>query len=145
VAGLRFDAINIVIADVGATTEFLQALGLALEDVPPEWAPHHRGLPADRTDFDAELDSSVFAEHWGGLPDGFAGVVVNLRTDERDGVDGAYDEALRLGASGLRAPYDAFWGSRYAVVEAPGPVAVGFMSPPDPARLEPPPEVSEFS
>lgn len=145
VDGLRFDAINLVLADLDATTEFLRGLGVGLEDVPPQWAPHHRAVSVDGTGFSADLDSSPFASYWGGLADGFTGVVVNLRTDDRAGVDAAHAAALRLGATELRAPYDAFWGARCAFVEGPGPIVVGLMSPIDPSQGEPPPPVSAFS
>jgi uncharacterized glyoxalase superfamily protein PhnB len=38
------------------------------------------------------------------------------------------------GYSALAAPYDAFWGARYAIVEDPNGIAVGLMSPIDPGR-----------
>lgn len=37
--------------------------------------------------FNADLDSSAFARFWGGLPEVFIGVVVNLRAKDRDAVD----------------------------------------------------------
>lgn len=97
-----------------------------------DWAAHHVAFPASQEGFDADLDSPAFASHWGGLPRDFAGVVVNLRAADRSSVDTTFDRALKLGAEGLRNPYDAFWGARYAVVLRPGPIAVGIMSPPDP-------------
>lgn len=39
----------------------------------------------------------------------------------------------------------AFWGSRYCVVEGPGPLVVGIMSVADPARRRPSPELSDFA
>lgn len=145
---LTFHQINLVLTDVEAAVDFLRSLGV---EVPPaaagweEWAPHHVGFPAVAEGFDADLDSSVFAAHWGGLPAGFTGVVVNLRAEDRTAVDATVDRALTLGASVLRAPYDAFWGSRYAVISAPGPLTVGIMSPVDPAHAGPPPALSDFT
>ena len=43
-----------------------------------------------------------------------------------------YDELTSAGYLGLAAPYDAFWGARYAIVEDPNGIAVGLMSPIDP-------------
>ena len=43
-----------------------------------------------------------------------------------------HDPAAALGGVSLKAPYDAFWGSRYATVEGPGPLVVGLMSIADP-------------
>src|SRR3954466_1981521 len=105
----RFDQVNIVTADPKAAIAFLTALGLKVDALPgawSEWEGHHRNLRV-ADGFDADMDSSAFARHWGGLPEGFAGVVVGLRVDGRDEVDAVYAEALAVGADGLRAPYDA--------------------------------------
>ena len=147
-AGLRFDQVNIVIADVVGAAHFLRALGAEVDPVADgraDWEPHHVGIPAVTEGFTADIDSPAFASYWGGLPEGFAGVVVNLRAEDRSAVDAAFERALELGAEGLRAPYDAFWGSRYAVVRGPGPIIVGLMSPADPAARSAGPELSEFT
>jgi uncharacterized glyoxalase superfamily protein PhnB len=146
-ADLRFDQVNIVLPDVLGAAHFLRALGAevdAVADEWAEWAPHHVGLPAAAGSH-ADIDSPAFASHWGGLPTDFAGVVVNLRADDRGAVDTAFERAVALGAEGLRAPYDAFWGARYAVVRGPGPIVVGIMSPADPAARKPGPELSDFT
>jgi uncharacterized glyoxalase superfamily protein PhnB len=41
----------------------------------------------------------------------------------------------------LQAPFDAFWGARYAIVEDPDGIAVGLMSPISANRRSPPPAV----
>lgn len=145
-AGLRFDQINVVVPDVAAASRFLRSLGAdvpTLDDEWADWEAHHHSLPTADA-FAADLDSSAFATHWGGLPSDFAGVVVNLRTDDRKTVDVAFTEALGLGAKSLRDPYDAFWGARYAVMQAPGPLIVGIMSPVDPAMRSEGPEVADL-
>ncbi len=67
-----------------------------------------------------------------------------LRVHERAEVDRLHDLALSLAAQSLEMPYDAFWGSRYAVVEGPGPLIVGFMSVPDPEHRSAPPDPATF-
>jgi hypothetical protein len=94
--------------------------------------------------FGIDLDSSAFAQRWGGLAASFRGVVVNLRVDERTHVDRLYEQALPIGGRSVTSPYDAFWGSRYAVVEGPGPIVVGIMSVPDAAHRSAPPNPSSF-
>ena len=144
---LRFDQINVVVPDVTGASQFLASLGAQLT-VPEadwgDWAAHHVGFPA-ADGFDADIDSAAFAKQWGGLPADFVGVVVNLRTDDRDSVDATFERSLALGAECLRAPYDAFWGARYAVVRAPGPLVVGLMSPADPALRVAGPPLSDFA
>jgi uncharacterized glyoxalase superfamily protein PhnB len=146
--GLRFDQVNLVLADVSGAAQFLRALGAEVPEVGPDWAdwePHHVGFTAVGEGFAADLDSSAFGRHWGGLPEGFTGVVVNLRASDRDAVDAVFDKALTCGAEALRAPYDAFWGARYAVVRGAGPIVVGIMSPADPARRGAGPTVADFT
>lgn len=145
---VRFDQVNVVVPDVAAAAGFLRGLGVDVEEPTGEWAEwgrHHVRIPTASDGFDADLDSGAFASHWGGLPRDFSGVVVNLRTEDRAGVDEAYDQAVSQGAEGLQPPYDAFWGARFAVVRAPGPVAVGIMSPVDPDRRSGPPALSDFT
>jgi hypothetical protein len=145
---LRFDQVNIVVPDVAAAAGFLRALGADLQDMPDEWAEwaaHHVGFPAVADGFDADLDSPTYASHWGGLPGDFAGVVINLRTEDRRSVDATFERALTLEGEALRAPYDAFWGARYSVVQGPGPIVVGIMSPADPESRGQPPKVSDFA
>ena len=132
----QFGSINIVVDDVVGLTKFLEALGVAIAPIDPgweSWASHHRSFSA-ADDVDADLDSSRFASDWGGMPAGYQGVVVNLKTDDRDAVDRAHAIAIERGGSSRKAPHDAFWGSRYAVIESPFGIAFGLMSPSDPAR-----------
>jgi catechol 2,3-dioxygenase-like lactoylglutathione lyase family enzyme len=143
---LEFDQVNIVVPDVADAAAFLRALGAPVQEVADEWAAwgaHHVGFPATAGVFGADIDSPAFASHWGGLPKDFAGVVVNLRTEDRDAVDATFERALELGAEVLREPYDAFWGARYAVVRGPGPLVVGLMSPIDPASRSESPALSD--
>ncbi len=132
----RFGSINIVVEDVVGLTEFLEALGVDLDAIAPgweSWVAHHRSFGA-ASDVDADLDSSRFASEWGGTPADFQGVVVNLTTDDRDAVDRGHAVAIERGAVSRKAPHDAFWGARYAVVDSPFGITFGLMSPSDPAR-----------
>lgn len=145
---LSFDQVNVVVPDVAGAAGFLRALGADIDDIDDQWAEwgeHHVTLPAVDDGFAVDLDSSRFASHWGGLPDDFTGVVVNLRADGREVVDATFERALELGAVGLRPPYDAFWGARYAVVRGPGPIIVGVMGPVDPAARGATPRVADFA
>lgn len=137
----RFSSLNIVVDDVVGLTKFLEALGVEVDPIDAEWEdwiPHHRSFAAT-PDVDADIDSSQFAHEWGGLGTEFRGVVVNLRIDDRDGVDRAYTIAIAQGAVSLKAPYDAFWGARFAAVESPFGIVFGLMSPSDPQFGGPPP------
>jgi hypothetical protein len=147
----RIDAINIVVGDVGSAAEFLNALGVDLAPAPPGWEAHHRAVPSATSSqrghhpaeptFGIDLDSSAFAHEWGGLDPSYTGVVVNLRVDEPPDVDRVHELGCSVGGRSLKAPYDAFWGSRFALLEGPGPLVVGIMSVPDDARRTAPPDL----
>lgn len=153
----RIDQINVVVPDADAAARFLAQLGLDLPAAVPGWEAwdaHHRTIPTatsrpgdqdlDEPAFGIDLDSSAFAQQWGGLPPSFSGVVVDLRVDERPEVDRLYELALSVGGRSLRSPHDAFWGSRFALVEGPGPLAVGLMSVRDDAHRGATPDPSSF-
>jgi hypothetical protein len=146
-AGPRFGSINVIVDDVAAAARFLAGLGVELEPTLPEWSAHHRSFAADVSNFDADIDSPSFATWWGGVPpDGTAPrFVVNLRVDSPEDVDRIHRQGLGAGAVELKAPFDAFWGARYAVMLAPGPLCVGVMSAPEPGRRTPPPPISAFA
>jgi uncharacterized glyoxalase superfamily protein PhnB len=54
-------------------------------------------------------------------------------------VDRIYAELTAAGHAGQQPPYDAFWGSRYAIVCDPDGNFVGLMSPPEQAHRKPSP------
>ena len=143
---LQFNQINIVSADMDASLAFYRRLGV---DFPEErvWrtpsGAHHASALAAGGDID--LDSPKFAAVWNSGWQGrssLAGrVVVGFSVATREEVDRLYGEMTGAGHRGLQAPYDAFWGARYAVLEDPDGLAIGLMSPISDAHRSPPPEV----
>ena len=103
----------------------------------------HRGRLARRRTLD--LDSAAFAQiwnkGWAGRKDLAGRVVVGFSVSSREEVDRLYGEMTAAGHRGLQAPFDAFWGARYAIVEDPDGIAVGLMSPISANRRSPPPAV----
>ena len=144
------DQINIVSTDLEASVTFYRRLGLAI----PEqrlWRTatglHHVSAetPTASAAIHLDLDSSRFAAVWNS---GWQGnrtlqgrVVVGFKLESRSAVDAIYADLTGAGYRGLQAPYDAFWGSRYAVIEDPDGVAVGLMSPIEKRYRREPPEV----
>ena len=138
--------INIVSRNLDASIAFYRKLGI---DFPEErvWTTptgsHHASAASQATDLD--LDSTRFAPFWNsgwaGRADLAGRVVVGFGVASREEVDRRYGEMTAAGYRGLQAPWDAFWGARYAVVEDPDGVAVGLMSPISAEHRSPPPEV----
>src|SRR5687768_3788969 len=134
----RLEQVNVVVRDMEAMAGFYERLGVDLRGSSGPWAPHHRNTGAVHG-IDFDLDSATFAEVWNeGWPAGANGVVLGFRVDDRDAVDRTYADLLAAGAAGQQAPYDAFWGVRYAVVTDPDGNAVGIMSPVDDSRRRSP-------
>ena len=132
-----FDQLNLVVSDMQASLTFYRQLGLEIPDTDPEWDPHHRSAKtADGLDLD--LDSSEFAKVWNEGSRG-PGPVIGIRFPSRDAVDAKYAALVEAGYRSQQAPYDAFFGVRFAVVEDPDGNAVGLMSHRDPAWTSPPP------
>jgi uncharacterized glyoxalase superfamily protein PhnB len=143
--GPRFDQLNVISADVERSLAFYRLLGI---EIPEPWrsgnAIHHASAETGEG-LDLDFDSSAFAQAWNkgweGRTDLAGRVVIGFRVAGRDDVDARYATLVEAGYRGLHAPYDAFWGARYAIVEDPDGLAVGLMSPVDPARRSPPPAI----
>jgi len=145
-----FNQLNIVSGDVEASIAFYRRLGVAIPD-DSVWrtltGPHH--VSAQRAQASSEpifdIDSAAFARVWNAgwrQESDLAGrVVAGFGVGAREVVDRLYADMTSAGYRGLQAPYDAFWGARYAVIEDPDGLAVGLMSEISAARKSAPPEV----
>src|SRR5262249_47565687 len=135
------DQLNLVDGDVAGMVDFYRALGLDIPDEPPPWDRHHRSATMpEGVEFD--IDSAEFAPRWNaGWAAGSSGVVIGFRVSTREAVDRTYGDLTALGHRGQQEPYDAFWGSRYAIVTDPAGNAVGIMSPMEAARQTAPPDM----
>jgi catechol 2,3-dioxygenase-like lactoylglutathione lyase family enzyme len=142
--------LNIVSEDFDRSIAFYRRLGMEI----PEsniWrtasGAHHANAAKeagqDRLAFD--IDSVAFAQIWNsgwkGRSDLKGRVVVGFGVPSREAVDALYADLTGAGHKGLQAPYDAFWGARYAMVEDPDGIAVGLMSPISADDKSAPPEV----
>lgn len=136
------DQVNIVVSDMAASVAFYRILGLDIPAADPAWQAHHRTARSDGLDLD--FDSEAFARKWntGSTGTSANSSVLGFRLPTREAVDEVYQRIVEAGYGAQQKPYDAFWGSRYAIVEDPDGNPVGLMSPPDPTRRAamPPPD-----
>lgn len=144
-----FTQVNIVSRDLAVSAAFYRLLGLDIPEL-RVWGndsgPHHVGAVDERhTSTDFDLDSEPFAATWNA---GWAGrsdlggkIVVGFSVPTREDVDAIHARMIAAGHNSLTAPHDAFWGSRYAIVEDPDGIAVGIMSPSSDAHRHAPPAV----
>ena len=135
--GPVFDQFNLVVGDMEASVAFYRLLGTEVPDVPEEWGPHHRTVSAPGG-LDLDLDSAEFAAKWNPGWRGGMGVL-GFKVSSREEVDLRYAALTGAGYRSEQPPHDAFWGSRYAIVEDPDGNPVGLMSPADPAFQSPTP------
>ena len=125
-------SIDLTVADIEASAEFYRRLGM---DVPDIWTqdgvPHHVQIP------DGPMLNSV------GLTKGYDPAVTGpaaifiFDVASRDAVDAKFDEMTSAGYTAHLAPFDAFWGSRYAIIDDPDGNLIGIMSPQDANHGEP--------
>ena len=145
VAQIRLDQVNLVVRDVAASRAFYAKLGVdfGVQD-DPVWSRHHVSAVQQPGTADLDLDSVSFAAHWDeGWPGG-TGVVIGFKVETRQAVDDLVAALAAGGSTVQQAPWDAFWGARYAVVTDPDGNAVGIMSPRDDAFRAPPPDPDVF-
>jgi catechol 2,3-dioxygenase-like lactoylglutathione lyase family enzyme len=127
---LRPAVVELVVSDMAATLAFYRRLGL---EVPPE-ADHQPHAEAElggglRLAWDTEETVRSFDPDWS-PPDG-AGhrVALAFACDSPSEVDAAWTELTDAGFDGHLAPWDAFWGMRYAVVHDPDGTPVDLFAP----------------
>jgi predicted lactoylglutathione lyase len=141
VATIRLDQVNLVVEDVETSRAFYAKLGVDFGDQHDEvWSRHHVSAVRQPGTADLDLDSTLFAAQWDeGWPGG-PGVVIGFKVETRQAVDDLVAALAAGGSTVQQAPWDAFWGARYAVVTDPDGNAVGIMSPQDDAFRAPPPD-----
>ena len=114
----RLDLIGIVVADMPRSLAFYRQLGL---DIPAEADGEGHvevTLPGGlRLAWDTEEVIRSFDPDW--TPPSGHRMGLAFRLDTPAEVDRAYDELVALDYEGYKAPWDAFWGQRYAVVHDP--------------------------
>lgn len=142
--------INIVSRDPDASIAFYRRLGV---DIPDDdvWRTasgvHHvnaideQAPEGTRLEIDSVALSRIWNTGWKDTPDLVGRVVIGFHVATRADVDAIYGDMTAAGHRSLQPPIDAFWGSRYAIIEDPDGLAVGLMSPQSDDKRAPPPAV----
>jgi uncharacterized glyoxalase superfamily protein PhnB len=142
---LALEQINIVVRDMQRSLAFYRLLGVSIAEIrDPEWAawaPHHaNGVTSNGVR--VEFDSIAFAKQWNpGLDEAKLGsaVIPIFHVSSCEEVDRVHARVTEAGHRSHKAPEDAFWGARYAIVEDPDGNSVGIMSAIDESKRRPPP------
>jgi catechol 2,3-dioxygenase-like lactoylglutathione lyase family enzyme len=125
---LSLSVVELVVSDMPATLAFYRRLGLA---VPPEadGEPHVEvDLGGVRLAFDLESTLRAFDPAWS-PPSGGHRMALAFACSGPQEVDAAWAELTAAGYEGHLAPWDAFWGMRYAVVRDPDGTPVDLFAP----------------
>lgn len=110
--------IDIVVADMGTALAFYRSLGLAVPmDLEGEDQVQVATAGGATLGFVTETMLKTVNPHWP-LPVGQR-VTFACRCDSPEEVDETYSRVTAAGYEGRQAPWDAFWGQRYAMVSDP--------------------------
>ncbi|GEK22709.1 VOC family protein [Cellulomonas xylanilytica] len=127
--------INLVVADVARSGEFYRDLGWDVgEPVDP-----HAEIRFDGLSVELDEHSSVAFWNSGSPDDDAAATLLSIHLDSREAVDALWSRMTGLGHESRQRPFDAFFGSRFAVLADPDGHQVGLLSPrSDEHRSDPP-------
>ena len=118
----QLNAIGVVASDMARSIRFYRLLGLDVPETPGE--PHVDTLLPNGVRFMLDTEDTVrsFRPDWTRA----AGnqLALALECDSPAEVDEVYRRMVDAGFHGEKAPWDAFWGQRYAQLQDPDGVPV---------------------
>ena len=124
----KLDLIGIVVADMGKALAFYRRLGLDLPASTDAEGHVETTLPGGlRLAFDTEDVVRSFHPTWTPVRGGRTGLAFLVA--DVAGVDALYADLVAAGYHGELAPFDAFWGQRYASVHDPDGNGVDLFAP----------------
>ena len=113
----RFEYIGMIAKDMAATLRFYRLLGMDI----PEGVDQEGHVEAALTDLRVAWDTEALIKQiypdW--QPPTGQRIGVGFLCDSPAEVDDLYNRVVAAGYEGYKAPWDAFWGQRYAVVTDP--------------------------
>jgi catechol 2,3-dioxygenase-like lactoylglutathione lyase family enzyme len=125
----HLDMVGVVAADLAASLAFYRRLGI---DVPADadGEPHvEAALPGGlRVLWDTEDTIRSFDPSWH-PPAGGHRLGLAFACDTASNVDAVYESLTGAGYEGHKAPWDAFWGQRYAMIHDPDGNSVDLFAP----------------
>ena len=127
----RFDAIGIAVSDMAQTLAFYRLVGLEFAgDADAEGHVEASGLGGFRVMFDTEEIMTSFDDTWT-APEGRGRVALAFACENAQEVDRIHAAVVAVGHTSHLAPFDAFWGQRYASVLDPDGTVVDLFAPLD--------------
>ncbi len=114
----RFEAIGIVVSDMGRALAFYSRLGTRVPRRRRVGGPCRGFVAGVRIMLDTEETIRSFDPDWKPPTEGHRSAIA-FRCDSPAEVDATYVTLLDSGGTSLKEPWDAFWGMRYAEVKDP--------------------------
>ena len=113
----QLDMVGITTRDIAESLRFYGALGLEIPEV-AEGEDHVESVTGGmRLAWDTiEMVKGIMGE-WE-EPKGNR-IELAFKCADRDDVDATYNGVVGAGFKGIKPPWDAFWGQRYAILEDP--------------------------
>ncbi|GAA4659355.1 VOC family protein [Streptomyces youssoufiensis] len=126
----RFDLIGMVVDDMAATLAFYRRLGLSIPADADDQPHVEAELPGGtRIAWDTVATVRSFDPDWTPPQGGGHRLGLAFLCDGPGEVDALYAELTRHGYAGHKAPWDAPWGQRYAVLRDPDGNTVDLFAP----------------
>jgi len=124
----RVDMIGLTVADIPRSLAFYRLLGLKVDD-PEEGRPYvEASLPGGiRLSWNAESLMKTLHPDWQAPRGQSMNLAFHCETPA--GVDETYAALVEAGHRGVKPPWDAFWGQRYALVADPDGHTVDLFAP----------------
>ena len=114
----RFEAIGMVVSDMGRAIGFYSRLGLEFSEGAESEGHVEASVAGVRIMLDTEETIRSFDPDWKPPSEGHRSAIA-FRCDSPAEVDATYATLLESGGTSLKEPWDAFWGMRYAEVKDP--------------------------
>jgi len=126
----RMDMIGLAVRDLAASLAFYRRLGLDIAEG-AENEPHVEAtLPGGlRIAWDTYEVMESFDPGWKPASGGSSAISLAFLVDSPAEVDSLYADLTGAGYEGHLAPWDAFWGQRYAVLHDPDGNDVALFAP----------------
>jgi uncharacterized glyoxalase superfamily protein PhnB len=118
----ELNALGIVVTDMTESIRFYRLLGLDLPETPGEGHVEASGANGFRLMLDSEEVVLSFRPDWTRASGNQASLAFECASPAE--VDELYARVLDAGFTGENAPWDAFWGQRYAQLVDPDGVPV---------------------
>jgi catechol 2,3-dioxygenase-like lactoylglutathione lyase family enzyme len=134
--GPQLNQVNVIVGNWDASLAFYRLLGCEVSDG-GEWPVNSGALHANvRTPngVSLEFDNPTMVRQYAADAARVRGPIVGFSLPSAAAVDETFERLTAAGHIARQAPYDAFWGVRYAIVEDPDGTAVGLMGPRDRSR-----------